>query len=180
MQKEIEVKAKIKDKEALLKKLTELDCELSEPVVQKDQVFLQEGISYENYKAGDIFIRIREESGKVIFTLKKSDKNELDNVEKETVIDDAQEMIEALECMGYYEALIVEKERRQGSCQDYEVCIDRVSGLGDFIELEKKSDEDSLKVQEEMFTFLSSLGIKKEDQIMKCYDTLLYEKSKKE
>ena len=37
-------------------------------------------------------------------------------------------------------------------------------------------EEDSAKIQKELFTFLETLGIKKDEQVFKGYDTLVIER----
>jgi len=55
------------------------------------------------------------------------------------------------------------------------ICLDEVEGLGSFIEVEKTSAEDGEAIQEELFNFLESLGVKREDRVFKGYDTLKYD-----
>ena len=65
--------------------------------------------------------------------------------------------------------------RKKAKYNDMEICIDAVEQLGSFIEVEKLSEGDSLQIQEQLFTFLESLGVTKEDQVIKGYDTLMWE-----
>jgi adenylate cyclase class 2 len=85
-------------------------------------------------------------------------------------------MAEIVLLMGYYEFNTVSKVRRKCRYKNYEICLDEVEELGNFIEVEKMSDEPSEVVQEELFTFLESLGISREDRATKGYDILLYQK----
>jgi adenylate cyclase class IV len=62
--------------------------------------------------------------------------------------------------------------------------LDKVKYLGEFIEAEKivknKDHEDRKKVQEELFDFLETLGITKEDRVIDGkYDIMLWEKMNK-
>jgi adenylate cyclase class 2 len=82
--------------------------------------------------------------------------------------------------MGYKSAVKINKVRRKAKHLGYEICVDEVEGLGTFIEVEKVTDdcEDSKEVQKELFHFLESLGVNKNDVVMRGYDTLIYLKNK--
>jgi adenylate cyclase class 2 len=82
-----------------------------------------------------------------------------------------------LKLMGYSEEVRVNKTRVKTNFKDYEICIDDVKDLGAFVEVEKiAEDGDGEKIQKELFEFLETLGVKKEDQVMHGYDTLLWHK----
>ena len=92
---EIEVKAKLRDKEGVMRKLVELGCRFSEPVTQKDSIFIEPGLTVP-IPPGRTALRIREQDGKYIFTLKQSVLNQLDCLEKEVAIDRPEEMKEII------------------------------------------------------------------------------------
>ena len=59
------------------------------------------------------------------------------------------------------------------------ICLDKVEGLGEFIEVEKITEQDdSIQTQKKLFDFLKSLGISEEDQVFKGYDTLIEEQNR--
>lgn len=174
--KEVEVKAKISDIEELKTRLINLDCSFSEVLVQKDKIYLHNSIEFPDIKKGTVVLRIRNSNGKIILTLKKQLENELDNIEREIVIDNLEQGDEILKYMDFREVVKVNKERTKCKYKGFEICLDKVEGIGSFIEVEKlTTEEDSLKIQSELFEFLEILGIKKEDQVLKGYDTLIYE-----
>lgn len=178
--KEIEVKAKINNTENLLAGLKNLGCNLSEPIVQNDTIFLPEGFTYDkDLKNGINFLRIRKLRNRITFTLKQQQLNELDCIEKEIDINNADILKDILKLLGYHEVVQVNKVRIKCKYKDYEVCVDEVDGLGSFVEVEKMTDEDALQVQEELFKFLQSLGVNKKDREMHGYDTLMYNKFNK-
>lgn len=174
MKKEIEVKAKICDPKLTMKKIQALGCVFSEPLVQHDEVFVNIPNPYPLHVSGSVFLRIRNNNGNILFTMKKSLSNELDCIEKEVEVADAKIMREALECMGYRKVIEVKKVRRKAKYGKYEICIDEVKKLGSFIEVEKISSEDSAEVQGELFSFLKTLGVSVEDRVEYGYDTLMY------
>lgn len=173
--KEIEVKACAQNFDQLIEKLKELGCNLSQPLVQKDVVYLANGVEMSDIKRGNVAMRIRNSNGTRTLNLKKQLENELDCVEYETIIENPESTHKMLIQMGYHKVSLVEKTRRTCTYKDMNICIDVVQNLGNFIEVEKLSeDADSLKTQEELFRFLESLGLKREDRIFKGYDTLMY------
>lgn len=172
---EIEVKARVTDVEALKKELLSLGCVFSEPLVQKDRIFIHHSAEFSHAK-GIVVNRIRDSNGILTFTLKKSLDNELDCIEKELIIHNAQEAADILTLMGYSEVVRVKKKRLSCTYKELTVCIDDVDDLGSFIEVEKIVPEGDLGTQEELFTFLESLGVSKNQRVTKGYDSLLYEK----
>lgn len=172
--KEIEVKAKLKDPDFMMNKLKDLGCEFSEPIVQKDKIFLEKNEDFLNVNSERNVFRIREQNGKFILTLKKAQSNELDCIERETVIEDAEQIKDMLTYLGYKEFVRYSKKRKKCKYKEYEICLDEVDELGTFIEVERMSEDDASKIQEELLKFLLSLGIEKEDMIVKGYDTMIF------
>ena len=172
--KEIEVKAKITNFNSVVSKLKEMGCELSEPVFQEDIIFLSKNTEFPDIKKGTNVLRIRNQSKKTVLTLKQPQENELDCIEKEVAFDDPKKMKEILEYLDYHEVIRVSKKRKKCNFGKYKICLDEVEKLGKFIEVEKISEEDSEKVQNELFQFLLTLGIKKEERVTSGYDTLIY------
>ena len=177
MKSEIEVKAKVKNKDVLVSKLRELGCVLNEPVVQDDCVYNKKGVDPKDHSHGTSVLRIREQKGRIVFTLKKNRSNDLDCIEKEIEVTDKNTLEEIIELLDYEKTVEVHKKRQKGKYGDYEICLDEVEGLGFFIEVEKMSDEAGEKVQNELFDFLKKLGIEDEDRVFHGYDTLVWLKN---
>jgi adenylate cyclase, class 2 len=179
MQKEIEVKAKIDDLNILKNKLTDLGCVFSEPIVQNDIIFINfNDADFTKFTNNKNFLRIRKTKDKIYFTLKRPQSNELDCIEKEVEINDDEQMRGIIELLDYHEVVKVDKIRTKTRYNDMEICLDEVENLGSFIEVEKIVTGDGDVVQEELFRFLESLGVKREDRVMNGYDTLMYMKGK--
>lgn len=174
--KEIEVKAKVSNLGFIKNELIKRGCTFSEPLIQKDRVYLHNSIEFPDIKRGTVILRIRDSNGKFIITLKKQLENELDNIEREIMVDSPEQADEILKYMDFHEVVKVSKKRIKCKYNGLEICLDEVDRLGSFIEVEKLTlEEDSLKVQKELFEFLETLGIKKDNQVFKGYDTLIYE-----
>ncbi len=176
--KEIEVKAKTDDLDRLANALSQLGCQFSKPIVQNDRIFIPKGTSVPALPGVSV-LRIRQQDGKFLFTLKQAVSNQLDCVEKELGIDDPEVLVEIFLLLGFEESSQVKKVRQKCQYQGMEICLDKVEGLGSFIEVEKISDENAKDVQEELFRFLQTLGIQKEDQVFFGYDVLLSHQEKK-
>lgn len=180
---EIEVKARLNNKEKVLEHLKNAGIEILETKYQKDIAFWPNDIT--NIEGGHLlgknFMRIREqESGgkkRIILTLKQTVTNQLDC--KEYEVDIIEEDIPALRDMvtalGFYEFITIEKKRTIAKLNDIEICLDDVKDLGSFIELEKFGDSnDANKIQAELNTILASWGISEDDYLFEGYDILLY------
>jgi adenylate cyclase, class 2 len=173
---EVEVKAILVNRDVTLRKLQELGCVLGEPVIQKDTVYIPKGAvmpveSYTNV------LRIREQQGKYILTLKQPVTNQLDCIERELEILDAQAMADIIEYLGFFKVSYVEKYRQKCKYQHYEICLDEVKDLGSFIEVEKMvEDSEADGVQGELLTFLETLGVSKNNQVFDGYDVLMHKK----
>lgn len=157
----------------MLHTLTALGCVLSSPITQEDSVFTPRGSSHP-VPSGTNVLRIRKQNDKYILTLKQPQINELDCIEKEVEIKNPEIYIDMFKLLGFEAFSHVKKTRQTCTYNGYDICLDEVEDLGTFIEVEKITDgNNSEKVQEELFTFLESLGIKKEDQVIHGYDILI-------
>mgnify|MGYP006057822897 FL=1 len=176
MHKEIEIKIQVKEFETFQNKLKEQGCVFTEPIAQDDMVFVNYEGEYTLFPEGANYLRIRQTKEKSVFTLKRGE--EMDSVERETVISDPNQMRDALLFMGYKEAVRVKKVRTKTNLKGYEICFDSVEELGSFIEIEKITDEDTEVVRKEMLDFLESFGVDTAERVHNGYDTLVYLKNK--
>ena len=175
---EIEIKLKIKNIEELKSKLKEKGCILSEPISQHDVIYsLKSGKEeFESAKEGDVIIRIRYLKDKAQLNLKQQRSGEMDNLEYETEVKDPKETHNILTVLGWAPVVEVKKMRRKGKLAEYEICLDEVDQLGTFVELEKMTDDDinPENVRNELFAELESLGLSRENEETKGYDTQIY------
>ncbi len=176
---EIEIKIRTKDLETVKSKLLELGCELSEPLEQHDVVYsYNNDVSlWQKAQSGSLVLRIRREKKGSIFTLKKQLSNELDNIELETEVADPEVLHKIFLEIGYQPQVEVKKIRQKGRFKDYEICLDTVEKLGSFVELEKLTgdDADPAAVKEELFQALESLGLSRDDEELRGYDTQVFQ-----
>lgn len=175
---EIEVKAKLNNKEQIISKLKSLGCVFEESKKQNDVVYVERVGNLETFLSNKNFLRIRESNGKYLLTLKSNGENSLSKIEHETLVSSKEETENILKLIGMVPIVTVNKIRSISHYNQFEICIDGVEDLGDFIEVESVTDEgDAEKIQNKMFSFLESLGIKKEDRVFEGYDILILKKN---
>jgi adenylate cyclase class 2 len=182
---EIEVKAKVRDKEKLLAVFLEKGIILSESKKEIDTLFSVTPDFYEQYEKGVVpavgLTRVREQTnGEATVTYKKRKAGiHLDKVEYEVTVSDAQTARTLLTAIGLIPILTMDKIRQKVHVREYEICLDEVAGLGVYIEIEKLLEEsDTTKgedVQKELWEVLLSLGISREDEVKVGYDILKHE-----
>ena len=94
--------------------------------------------------------------------------------EHETAVADPTSMEGALAGLGFEPAATVEKERERYVLDGYTVTLDRVAGLGEFVEVEREADEEDIDAAREgAFAVLRRLGHDPGDQIRTSYLGLL-------
>ena len=95
--------------------------------------------------------------------------------EHETEVLDADEAAGVLAGLGFEPAAVVEKERTFFGLDGYTVSLDRVDGLGEFVEVEAEAAErDAVaEVREGAAAVLRDLGLDPDDQIRTSYLGLL-------
>ena len=172
---EIEVKARLQNKENLLLKAKELGIEFGPVIAQDDTTY--ETTTPKDNPNWNIF-RIRKEDGISILTMKyKASTRRRDNHERESVIDNAKDVADMLERVGYHKGVRIRKTRQIANLNDIEICLDEVERLGSFIEIEKIAPDDANvdDVQNSLWAMLEQLGINPEDRVFKGYDSLMRE-----
>jgi len=180
---EIEIKLRVANFADLEKKLNEQGCVLSEPIHQHDVVYShgKDASIWEGMKEGYVVVRIRRDDKGAIFTLKQQRTNESDNIECETRVEDGDAMHQALLILGFVPEVEVKKIRRKGKLGNDEICLDEVEQLGTFVELERMADDDvaAQAVSEDLYRKLESLGLSRDDEEKKGYDTQMYQLRKR-
>ena len=176
---EIEIKLRVNSLEELEKKLTDNGLVISKEMVQHDVIYskVNDTRDFMDSYEGCISIRIRNEDGKAKFTLKQQKSNEMDNLEYETEVKDPKAIHQILLTLGWKPEVEVKKIRKKGKLGEYEVCLDRVEQLGDFIELEKMTDDDAdpEAVRDELFDALEQFGLLRKNEETRGYDTQIYQ-----
>jgi adenylate cyclase, class 2 len=174
---EVEIKIQVPDIGGIIRKLESHGCVFGEPVVQRDVVYIPNDVFEMPTPAGTNVLRIRKQGGKNILTLKQSDKgNHLSKLEHELEISDDAQMDAIIKLLGFKIITDTTKIRRKCKAGEYEICVDAVEDLGDYLEMEKITDQDPKTVQQEMLKYLSDIGIDASRQIDVGYDVLYFRK----
>jgi len=173
---EIEIKVRIHDPTATLAALEKAGVRLSEPKKQHDVVYARPGAK--DNDPGENWLRVRTENDQLVtFTLKRSVTGELDSIEHEVIVDNADEITAIIKYLGYELFSDLTKVRRKAKQGDVEICFDEVPGLGTYMEAEKlcAEDVDGLAVEAELWDFFASLGldVDRDDQETSGYDVLM-------
>jgi adenylate cyclase class 2 len=143
---EVEVKLPVADREKLLRDLGALDFKETETVRETDTYYTSR---FHDMIQRDEALRIRTienlhtGKGYSVITYKgaKQDKVSMTRTEYETEIADVDTGKKILEGIGFYPVQQVGKVRTTCVCGDMTACVDRVDGLGDFLEIEIMAEE---------------------------------------
>lgn len=176
---EVELKAQIQNFNNLLSKLKCMGFCYDKKIKQVDSVYYFYSSERPN-KTRPIKLRFRDDGKKNTLTLKRRLANDLTNMEIESRIIDRPQMEEIIKELGCKKILTIEKTRLIGRYKNTTVCLDRVKGLGNYIEVERiaSSIEEAKLKQRWIKKFLTKLGIKERNIINRGYDTILLKLNK--
>ncbi|HEY8992251.1 MAG TPA: class IV adenylate cyclase [Candidatus Microsaccharimonas sp.] len=175
---EIEIKAKVENKQALIDTILSAGIQLSAPIKQHDVVYGQAGVA--DNAPGSIWLRIRTENdSKTIFTLKQQYEGGLDSVEHETEVENAVELALIISTLGFSLYSDLTKTRQKAKYNDIEICVDDVEELGVFIEAERLAEEsaDGQSIVEALWIELEKFGVNRSSEVFEGYDVLLNRKN---
>lgn len=177
---EVEVKARLRNREEVIQKLSKLGCEFFPELHQIDNIYTPDEGIFPPPKGVPV-LRIRQQNGIYILTLKVNQSSRQDCIEHELEIENKEEMEKIIKILGFRDDVTVDKVRIKTKYKDMEIVLDTVKDLGEFVEAEKITNESDPmlrnKIQEELYTFLETLGISKEDRVIDGkYDIMLFEK----
>ena len=175
---EIEIKFILPDRQRIIDLLRSKSCVFTSAKKQADTVYAKNIGDLNTFMSNDVFLRIRiVDESQAVLTLKKPiSREELSKREHETKIDDPHEMEEMLLLMGFQKAVFIEKSRKATNYNGVAICIDSVTGLGDFIELEKQDNRPPDVVRRELLDCADALGLKPVDEVKEGYDILMLRK----
>ena len=154
---EIEIKAYCDDLEKVRDAIAGLEGSFVSANREEDVYFNHPD---RDFAATDEALRLRCVDGRILLTYKgpKISSRSKSRIEEEVCVDDVQSARKILEHLGFIESGSVTKERQLYRIGDIDVCLDSVSGLGDFVELEKK-DAAREEVENRLFDLARELGL---------------------
>lgn len=102
--------------------------------------------------------------------------------EFETKIEDLEKIKKILKALNFKSLVVVDKKRKVWMYKDFEISLDAVKGLGDFVELEYKGKKkvDPKKTGQEMVVLLKKIGCGKLEVNYQGYPFLLMFPSERE
>lgn len=132
---------------------------------QVDKYFSPKGGKFLKPRPITEWLRLRDSSGKKSINYKNwhHDKDGRSNYcdEYETPLESLDQMEKIFTALNFEPVVVVDKIRKVFRYKDYEISIDSIKDLGDFVEIEfksKNSDVDPSVITQEMITFLKDLN----------------------
>lgn len=184
---EVEIKVEISNFEEIKSKIATIG-KLIKSIRQVDDYFIPVQRDFFAQKPHPVeWLRIRTNPDKTIFEYDKSINKKANGEQEcaeeyETEISNPEEFRKILDFLDFKKVITVDKQREYWDCGDLEIALDKITGLGDFIEVEAKGNfENNEKAKMVCLKFLENLGIKNPEkiQINKGYPVLVLEKNKR-
>lgn len=113
------------------------------------------------------WLRLRESDGKSSITYKywyyKPNGKSTHADEYESKVDDIDQLQMIFKAIDCKLICTIDKTRETYQYQDYEIALDSIKELGDFVEVEHKgnNNDDSVKITDNMISFLKDIGVGK-------------------
>lgn len=171
---ELEVKARTSARGTALDRLAAAGGQHLATVRQEDVVFATRLSDVTDPRPGTRILRLRQEAGTCVLTIKQHRHSELDCEEHQVRVENVADATAVIDALGYREVVRVHKIRELARLGRYNVCIDTVDGLGDFVEIELLTPGAATEVEaSELEVLLAQLadGVR----VFKGYDRLLLE-----
>ena len=180
MNQEIEIQVKIKDPASAEKHILKFGKFVKERK-QKDIYFVLPQKDFFTKEPPDEYLRIRYEEGRdhlnYSFLHFKDDGWLLATDEYESLIEKPEVVEKIFNKIGLIPKVIVKKIRKYFQCGDFEVTLDNIDSLGDFMEVEAKKDFGGPEItRKHCEDFLKELGIEYEIEKDAGYPRMLYKK----
>lgn len=175
----MEVESKVRlnsDAEAKLReRFTVLGIATGEPTAQRDVYYKEQGFRDRVQGPGSYLVRVRYAGNKTTLNMKRLTSQDGVWEEVETPVADGEVVETIIRAVGAEEAVTVAKVRRMTKVEDLEVIIDRVEGLGTFLEIAVETDGNVAEARRKINDFLTTLGIADDRVELRGYPTMLLE-----
>ena len=154
---EIEIKAFCDNHEEIINKIISLGGNLYAKLHEKDIYFKHPS---RDFRKTDEAFRVRIENERTLLTYKgpRIGGKTKTRVEHEIEFDDLNSMLDILNSLGFEIAYEIIKNRIIYKIKDIDICIDKVEGIGNFVELEKRGN-DREQTERELFGIAENLGL---------------------
>ena len=177
---EIEIKLPVKNSQEVLDILKDIGFMVKKEIQEEDTYFNSE---YRNIKERDEALRIRKSRDcDINFKGPKIDAVSMSRMELETEVQDGETMEKILTYLGFLPVASVCKVRKYLTHREMTACVDRVEGLGEFLELEVVAETEKKReiYLEQMKEILNALGYSMEDTVRTSYLGLLMKRKMQE
>lgn len=175
---EAEIKIEVEDIEEIERRVISLGGEFIEEILEEDTYFNHPS---RDFSETDEALRIRRNSkGEYSITYKgpKIDGETKSRLELSCDLKNDC-IIEILEKLGFERVLTVRKRRRLFKLGEFSLALDRVEGLGSYLEVETIVDEgDFERAKRKLMELVEKLGLDPRKSIRKSYLELLLERSR--
>jgi len=180
---EVEIQVVIKNPKKVEERLNEVGKFIKERK-EKDKYYVTPDRNFFDKETPNEYLRIRYEDGANHLNYSYIDFDKKGWIkasnEYETLIDKPEIVEEIFERIGLIQKVIVTKIRKYFKCDDFEVTLDRIENLGDFMEVEAKKDFGGVvKTRKACLDFLESLNVEYEMKKEAGYPRMLYKKLNK-
>ncbi len=169
---EVEIKAKLKNLSIVKNKLLKLGAKLGKSKKQLDNFYKSKNKARSTLKPGSYILRIRESGNDKFLTFKALTPIKGVWEEYEVRIDSTKEMQKILEKLDLIKVFSIEKLRIPGKLGEFEFNLDKVKGLGSFIEIGLIA-KDGEKAQNKIIELFSKLGISKKQLERRGYGEIV-------
>lgn len=175
--KEVEIKVKVENAASLLAFLGK-NAEFKSEERQVDEYFTPAHRNFLAERPVREWLRLRDENGKFSVNYKNwhfdSNGKTSSCDEFETRVEDSAKLRSLFAAIGIKPVVKVDKARRKWHYENYEIAVDSVEGLGEFVEIELRgSSADPKQVTDGMMDFLRQRGVGKIQRNYQGYPFLL-------
>jgi len=155
---EVEIRARLKDPKKFVEKLESMNAKFLGELIQSDSIYAYEKPG-KPIKENGIMARIREENGKSKLEFKEICREKCAGLEIKANISNKEIAKRLLSKLGLNTLCEINKKRRLFSIEEFEISVDNVEGLGDFVEIEKivENDDESEAAKNSCIEFLRSI-----------------------
>lgn len=161
---EIEIQVNIENNKPLIDFLKK-NADFKKETHQIDEYFSPAHRNFISVRPVKEWLRLRDSDGKYSINYKNwyfdEDGKSRHCDEYETEIGDLNQLKKTLDVLNFKSIVKVDKIRKVWTYKDYEIAVDSVRGLGNFVEIEYIGKDEKVnpkKITEEMINFLKSLG----------------------
>ena len=176
---EIEAKVRVESLEGIKDKLLAMGARFREEEHNHDTYFIRKGEERATRRPGDFLLRIRKTGKKNFLTLKGLTEQTGAWEEYEVEISNPEEMTKILKRTGFTKLFTIVKDRTPGELNGFEVNLDRVRGMGNFLEVALQS-ENKQEARKRIMELLNRLGFKESEIEHRGYAAMFSQSMRRE